>query len=176
MEKIIAQQSGWHLYNWPACNCQTVFVFAAHLTWIFHGYLFLCHLKSCSKLMRLVWERWERQSEQIRSDFFFLFCFTWIKGAGGWGLDSRTEKLISKTDRVMNLTLEAEENGHYVGWEQKWTDSALPHAVVCTKRGILSLLRIFQTLLNIIGMLLLLSFPFCMIVCYPSYNRNQALC
>lgn len=44
-----------------------------------------------------------------------FFFFTWIKETGGWGLGSRTERLINKTDRVVNLTLEAEENGHYVG-------------------------------------------------------------
>lgn len=46
---------------------------------------------------------------------FFFFSVTWIKEPGGWGLGSRTERLINKTDRVVNLTLEAEENGHYVG-------------------------------------------------------------
>lgn len=34
----------------------------------------------------------------------------------------------------------------------------------------------FQTLLNIISMLLWLSLPFHMIVRYPSYNRNPASC
>lgn len=48
--------------------------------------------------------------------FFFDFFFVrWTKEPGGWRLGSRTERLINKTDRVVNLTLEAEENGHYVG-------------------------------------------------------------